>query len=97
MTGYIEKLKQAVSEAFEGATDKDTVDRMVSIQAAMEGVEQENADLAKRNHELLTAYKEAVAHPGVSAEKEKDVTTVEMPAQAQSFEDFLQEKLQGGL
>lgn len=91
--GYMEQLKQAVADAFKDATDKDTVDRMVSIQAAMEGLEQEQTDLAKKNHELLTAYKEAVAHPGVSNVKEQDVTTVPETPSMPSFEDFLQQAI----
>lgn len=89
MSNYLEALKQAVAEAFKGASDKETVDRMVSIQAAMDGVQQEHDDLAKKNHELLTAYKEAVAHPGVTTQKEPDVTTVKETPEPLSFEDIV--------
>ena len=73
---YYEQLKKAVTEAFNDATDKETVDKMASIQAAMDGLEQEQADLVKKNHELLVAYKEAIAHPGVTKTPEPDTTTV---------------------
>ena len=87
--GYLEQLKQAVADAFKDASDKETVDRMVSIQAAMDGVEQENAELAKKNHELLTAYKEAVAHPGISTVKADDATTVKAEPKLGDFSDYV--------
>lgn len=90
---YLEQLKKAVADAFKDASDKSAVDNMVQIQAAIDGVEQENTDLVKKNHELLTAYKEAVAHPGITTEKAPDVTTVEAPAKMPTFEDFLQANL----
>lgn len=83
---YLEQLKKAVAEAFEGASDKATVDKMVNIQTAIKDVEQENIDLIAKNHELLTAYKEAIAHPGISKERPKDETTVEGSF---TFEDYL--------
>lgn len=89
---YYEQLKQAVTAAFKDATDKETVDKMVSIQAAMEGLEQEQADLVKKNHELLTAYKEAVAHPGITKEPQPDVTTVKENS-VPDFADILAQTL----
>lgn len=86
---YYEQLKQAVTAAFKDATDKETVDKMVSIQAAMEGLEQEQADLVKKNHELLTAYKEAVAHPGVTKQEPEDPTKVTEPTPLPDFADIL--------
>jgi ATP-dependent protease HslVU (ClpYQ) ATPase subunit len=89
MASYLEQLKKAVADAFQNASDKETVDKMVSIQAAMDGVEQENADLAKKNHELLTAYKEAVAHPGITSVKEPDPTTVQEPFEMPDLSDLV--------
>lgn len=85
---YLEQLKQAVADAVAKASDKETIDRLASIQAASEGVEQESADLVKKNHELLTAYKEAVAHPGVTTKEPEDVTDVHKGHE--DFADFLQ-------
>ena len=89
---YYEQLKKAVTDAFNDATDKETVDKMASIQAAMDGLEQEHSDLVKRNHELLTAYKEAIAHPGVTKTPEPDTNTV-TEVQTPDFADILAKSL----
>ena len=89
---YYEQLKKAVTDAFNDATDKETVDKMASIQAAMDGLEQEHSDLVKRNHELLTAYKEAIAHPGVTKTPEPDTNTV-TEVQTPDFADILAQSL----
>ncbi len=85
---YIEDLKKAVSEAFKDASDKDTIDRMVSINSLIANVEEENSQLADKNKELAAAYKDAVIHPGIKTTPEKDVTTIETP-QMPRFEDYL--------
>ena len=89
---YYEQLKKAVTEAFNDATDKETIDKMASIQAAMDGLEQEQSELVKKNHELLVAYKEAIAHPGVSKQPEPDTTTVN-EVQMPDFADILANSL----
>ena len=89
---YYEQLRKAVTDAFNDATDKETVDKMASIQAAMDGLEQEHSDLVKRNHELLTAYKEAIAHPGVTKTPEPDTNTV-TEAQMPDFAEILASQL----
>lgn len=85
---YLEELKKAVSEAFKDASDKDTIDRMVSINSLIANVEEENSQLADKNKELAAAYKDAVIHPGIKTTPEKDVTTIET-AQMPRFEDYL--------
>lgn len=85
---YLDELKKAVSEAFKDASDKDTIDRMVSINSLIANVEEENSQLANKNKELAAAYKDAVIHPGIKDKPEKDVTTIET-AQAPRFEDYL--------
>lgn len=89
---YYEQLKKAVADAVEKASDKETVDRMASIQAAMEGLEQEQSDLVKKNHELLVAYKEAIAHPGVTKDPAPNATDIPESGPA-DFAEFLQAKL----
>ena len=39
---YIEELKKAVSDAFKDASDKESIDKMVSINSLIASVESEN-------------------------------------------------------
>lgn len=87
MPSYLEQLKKAVADAFQDASDKATVDKMVQINAIVDNVERENAALQSKNHELLTAYKEVVAHPGVSLKEPMGVT--DQPKASGDFADFL--------
>ena len=89
---YYEQLKKAVTDAIAKASDKETIDTLASIQAISQQLEQEQDELIKKNHELVTAYKEAIAHPGVSKDPSPDATTI--PDQGPvDFADFLASKL----
>lgn len=82
MDNYIDKLKQAVNDAFKDASEKSAIDQMVSINSLIAQVESENESLCAKNKELIAAYKEAVIHPGIKKEPEQEVTQVpvqEMP------------------
>lgn len=92
MENYLEKLKQAVSEAFQDASDRSTIDKMVEINSLISQVETENSQLASKNKELAAAYKDAVIHPGIKTEKEPEVTTIESAPEVR-FEDFLRQAM----
>lgn len=92
MENYLEKLKQAVSEAFQDASDRSTIDKMVEINSLISQIETENGQLASKNKELAAAYKDAVIHPGIKTEKEPEVTTIESAPEVR-FEDFLRQAM----
>ena len=92
MENYLEKLKQAVSEAFQDASDRSTIDKMVEINSLISQVETENSQLASKNKELAAAYKDAVIHPGIKTEKEPEVTTIESAPEVR-FEDYLRQAM----
>lgn len=85
---YIEQLKSLVSSAFEGAESKEDIDRCSQIEQAIKGVESEQSELMEKNKELISAYKDAVMHPGVTEKAEEEPTTLKTP-QSLSFEDFV--------
>ena len=85
---YLEQLKSLVSSAFEGAESKEDIDRCSQIEQAIKGVESEQSDLMEKNRELISAYKDAVLHPGVTKEQEEEPTTLNKP-QSLTFEDFI--------
>lgn len=93
---YLDDLKKAVSDAFKDASDKETVDKMVSINSLIANVESENKALCDKNKELISAYKDAVLHPGISKEKEPEPTDVPPVADAPKFEDFLAKAIEDG-
>lgn len=93
MENYLEKLKLAVSEAFQDASDKSTIDKMVEINSLISQVEAENGQLASKNKELAAAYKDAVIHPGIKTEKEPEVTTIETAPEVR-FEDYLRQAME---
>ena len=85
---YLEQLKSLVSSAFEGAESKEDIDRCSQIEQAIKGVESEQSELMEKNKELISAYKDAVMHPGVTKEQEEEPTTFNKP-QSLTFEDFI--------
>lgn len=87
-TNYLEQLKQLVSSAFADAESKEDIDKCSQIEQAIKAVESEQTELMEKNKELISAYKDAVMHPGVSKEKEPEPTTLKTP-QSLSFEDFV--------
>lgn len=95
MENYIEKLKQAVSDAFKDASDKYTIDKMVEINSLLANVESENSQLASKNQELAAAYKDAVIHPGIKKEQEPEVTTIQQAPEIR-FEDYLAKAITKG-
>lgn len=93
---YIEELKKAVSDAFKDASDKETIDKMVSINSLIANVESENETLCSKNKELIAAYKEAVTHPGIKQEKEPEPTDLPPAVEPPSFESFLAKAINKG-
>ena len=92
---YLDDLKKAVSDAFANASDKETVDKMVSINSLIANVESENKALCDKNKELIAAYKDAVLHPGIS-EKQPEPSDVPPVIEAPKFEDFLAKAINKG-
>ena len=92
---YIEELKQRVAEAFKDATEKKDIDNMSSINAAIDGLSNEQEQLMAKNKELIAAYKEAVMHPGVSAKEDKnmDPTNVPEAPKMPDFADFIAQNM----
>ena len=86
---YLDQLKQCVAEAFKDASDKKAIDQMANINAAIQGVENENAALMSKNQELIAAYKEAVLHPGISKTPDTDPTQVPESPKMPDFADFV--------
>lgn len=91
-TSYLEQLKSLVSSAFEGAESKEDIDRCSQIEQAIKGVEGEQSALIEKNRELISAYKDAVMHPGISKEPEPEPTTPNT-VKSLTFEDFVTENL----
>ena len=86
---YLEELKKRVAEAFQDATEKKDIDNMSKINAAIDSLSNEQEQLMAKNKELIAAYKDAVLHPGVSKQAEKEPTDVPPVQQAPDFADFV--------
>lgn len=92
---YLEELKKRVAEAFKDATEKSAIDNMASINAAIDGLSNEQEQLMAKNKELIAAYKEAVMHPGVSGKEDKnmDPTNVPEAPKMPDFADFVAQNM----
>ena len=90
---YLEELKQRVAEAFKDATEKKDIDNMSKINTAIERISEEQDQLMAKNKELIAAYKDAVMHPGVSKQAEKEPTDVPPVQQVPDFADFVAQEL----
>ena len=92
---YLDELKKRVAEAFKDATEKSAIDNMANINAAIDCVSQEQEQLMAKNKELIAAYKEAVMHPGVSAQKDEtmDPTNVPEAPKMPDFADFIAQNM----
>lgn len=86
---YLEELRKRVAEAFKDATEKKDIDNMSSINAAIDSLSNEQEQLMAKNKELIAAYKDAVLHPGVSKQAEKEPTDVPPVQKAPDFADFV--------
>ena len=92
---YLDELKKRVAEAFKDATEKSAIDNMASINAAIDGLSNEQEQLMAKNKELIAAYKEAVMHPGVSGKEDKnmDPTNVPEAPKMPDFADFIAQNM----
>ena len=86
---YLDELKKRVAEAFKDATEKADIDNLSAINTTIGLVETEQNQLMAKNKELIAAYKDAVMHPGVSKQAEKEPTDVPPVQQAPDFADFV--------
>ena len=92
---YLDELKKRVAEAFKDATEKSAIDNMASINAAIDGLSNEQEQLMAKNKELIAAYKEAVMHPGISGKEDKamDPTNVPEAPKMPDFADFIAQNM----
>lgn len=90
---YLDELKKRVAAAFENATEKQDIDNLSSINAAIDGLQIEQEQLMAKNKELVAAYKDAVMHPGLSKEQPKDVTDVPQPTAAPDLAQILLDQM----
>lgn len=92
---YLEELKKRVAEAFQDATEKKDIDNMSKINAAIDGLSNEQEQLMAKNKELIAAYKEAVMHPGISGKEDKamDPTNVPEAPKMPDFADFIAQNM----
>ena len=92
---YLDELKKRVAEAFKDATEKKDIDNMSSINAAIDCISQEQEQLMAKNKELIAAYRDAVMHPGVSANEDKtmDPTNVPEAPKMPDFADFIAQNM----
>ena len=89
---YLEELKKAVAAAFKDAEDKNSIDAQVAINSAVKKAEDEYAQLAAKNKELIAAYKDAVLHPGIIDKAPEDTTAMKMET-IPDFADFVSQEL----
>ena len=89
---YLDELKQAVAAAFKDAEDKNMIDAQVNINSAVKKAEDEYAQLAAKNKELIAAYKDAVLHPGITDKAPKDTTEI-IEEPDLDFADFVAKEL----
>ena len=92
---YLEELKKRVAEAFQDATEKKDIDNMSKINAAIDGLSNEQEQLMAKNKELIAAYKDAVTHPGISGKEDKamDPTNVPESPKMLDFADFIAQNM----
>ena len=90
---YLEELKNAVASAFEGSDTKESVDALVNINAAIKGLEDERKTLMDKQRELISAYKDAVMNPGISAKADPEPTQLEKKVETLDLADFVQKQL----
>lgn len=64
--GTLDELKKIVADAFEAATDRESIDRFAKINNSISDVEIEQNELLKKNAELVESYKKLVMHTSFS-------------------------------
>lgn len=84
--GKLEELRQIVAEMFEGATEKEDIEKLATINNKINSVEEEQDAIVKKNAELITSYKDLVQHTSF---KDKNVPTDSVGGTMPSFEDAL--------
>lgn len=80
--GKLEELRQLVTEMFESATDKDTIDKVAKINCSIDGVEKEQQELVDKNAELIKDYRSLVKHTSFSS----DIPVDDIGGQRQTFD-----------
>lgn len=80
----LEELKQFIAQQFENAESKDSIDALAKINSGFEAVEQEQAELEKKNAELIGSYKELVRHTSFKADAKSDIAKQSDPVGGQA-------------
>ena len=92
---HLDELKQRVAAAFKEKKKKKDIDNMSSINAAIDCLANEQEQLMAKNKELIAAYKEAVLHPGVSGNEDKNMDPTNVPESPKipDFADFIAQNM----
>lgn len=62
----LEELRQLVADMFEGATEKEQIEKFATLNNAIDGVSKEQDSLVAKNADLIKSYKELVKHTSFS-------------------------------
>lgn len=62
----LEQLRQLVANMFDGATDKEQIEQMATLNNSIDAVQKEQDELVDKNAELIKSYKDLVKHTSFS-------------------------------
>lgn len=83
------ELKEQVKVLLEGTQDTELIKSLASINNTIEGVEQEQSALFKKNEELAKSYKDAILHGGFDNKQTEDATGTKVVDFDQMLNDFI--------
>lgn len=86
------ELKEQVKVLLEGTQDTELIKSLASINNTIEGVEQEQSALFKKNEELAKSYKDAILHGGFDNKQTEDATGTKVVDFDQMLNDFINKK-----
>lgn len=86
------ELKEQVKVLLEGTQDTELIKSLASINNTIEGVEQEQSALFKKNEELAKSYKDAILHGGFDNKQTEDATGTKVVDFDQMLNDFISKK-----
>lgn len=62
----LEELRQLVATMFEGATDKEQIEQLATLNNSIDAVAKEETAMVEKNAELIKSYKDLVKHTSFS-------------------------------
>lgn len=83
------ELKEQIKVLLEGTQDTELIKSLASINNTIEGVEQEQSALFKKNEELAKSYKDAILHGGFDNKQTEDATGTKVVDFDQMLNDFI--------